>query len=102
MLIPLPTAPDNVPVPPETVYLMDAFDSSPVMSAQIKQWTAKDPVLSKITDLVRHGGPRDKAAISSYHKNWKEISVQDGCLLHGNHVFGPAEGMQACNDGAVA
>ena len=41
--LPLPTAPSNVPVPPKTVHLMDALDSSTVTSAQIKQWTAKDP-----------------------------------------------------------
>ena len=63
--LPLLTAPSNVPVPPKTVHLMDALDSSPVTSAQIKQWTAKDPVLSKVSDLVQHGGPRDKAAIIS-------------------------------------
>ena len=93
--LPLPTAPSNVPVPPETVHLMDALDSSPVTSAQIKQWTAKDPVLSKVSDLVRHGGPRDKAAISPYHKYWKELSVQDGCLLQGNRVIIPAKGRHA-------
>lgn len=73
---------------------MDALNSSPVTSVQIKQWTSKDPVLSNISDLVhcRHGGPRDKTAISAYHKYWKELSVKDGCLLCGNRVVVPTEG----------
>ena len=41
--LPLPDAPSQVPVPPETVLLMQGLDSSPVTSTQIKQWTAKDP-----------------------------------------------------------
>ena len=51
----LPQAPEHIPVPPETIHLMDTLNSSPVTAAHIKQWTTKDPMLSKVKDLVLRG-----------------------------------------------
>ena len=45
--LPLPESPVSVPLPPETIHLMEQLDSSPVTSSQIKQWTEKDPLLSR-------------------------------------------------------
>ena len=42
--LPLPDSPVKVSVPFEAVMLMESLSSSPVTAAQIKQWTAKDPL----------------------------------------------------------
>ena len=41
------TPPTTTPDTPETVFLLDVFDSSPVTSSHIRQWTAKDLTLIK-------------------------------------------------------
>lgn len=64
--LPLFTAPSNLPVPPETVHLMDALD--PWHQPRSSMWTAKDPA----TDLVQRGGA---PVFSPYDKYWKELSV---------------------------
>ena len=53
--LPLPKAPSQVPVPGETMLLMEALDSSPVTASQIKSWTAHNPVLAKVHDLLLQG-----------------------------------------------
>ena len=53
--LPLPEMPESVPVPGETILLMQNLQSSPVTFKQLKQWTAKDPILSKIHRLLLQG-----------------------------------------------
>ena len=49
-------APKDIPFPCDTICLMEALDScGPVTAAVIKSWTNKDPVLSRVRNLVRHG-----------------------------------------------
>ena len=91
--LPLPESPVSVPLPPETIHLMEQLDSSPVTSSQIKQWTEKDPLLLKVKDLVLRGGCRtDVEFVTPYHKYWSELSVHAGCLLRGNRVVIPPRG----------
>ena len=90
--LPLPQAPERVPVPPETIHLMDAVNSSPVTASHIKQWTSKDPMLSKVKDLVLRGHYGKEESIAPYQRFWSELSVQDGCLLRGNRIVVPPEG----------
>ena len=91
--LPLSISPGNIPIPPETVALIESLDASPVTAADIKQWTAKDPLLSKVMDLVLHGRPQgSEELVSLYHQYWSELSVHDGCLLRGNRVVVPTIG----------
>ena len=72
---------------------MEMLSSSPVTVASIKQWTARDPLLSKVTaKLLRSGQCGKEDSVSPYHKLWNELSVHDGCLLRGNRVVVPPEG----------
>ena len=71
---------------------MDAVNSSPVTAAHIKQWTSKDPMLSKVKDLVLRGHYGKEESIAPYQRFWSELSVQDGCLLRGNRIVVPPEG----------
>ena len=46
--LPLPETPKSTPVPGETILLLQTLEDSPVTPAQIKNWTAADPVLSQV------------------------------------------------------
>jgi len=53
--LPLPEIPDEVPLPGETILLLQTLDNTPVNSSQIRGWTNRDPVLSRVRNLVLHG-----------------------------------------------
>ena len=46
--LPLPETPVSTYVPPETVFSLETLSETPVKAAQVKQWTERDPILSKI------------------------------------------------------
>ena len=80
--LPLPEEPAQVPVPGEAILLMEALDASPVMAGQMKSWTDRDPVLSKVRDLLLHGWQHsDDATLAPYQHHQAELSVHDGCVL---------------------
>ena len=53
--LPIPESATSVPLPGETIFLMDTLEHSPVGVTQIITWTSKDPVLSRVKDLVLQG-----------------------------------------------
>ena len=91
--MPLPETPAKVPVPGETILLLDMLNSLPVTSEQIKQWTSKDPVLSKVKIMIQQGWEYSKESdLTPYQKRKDELSVHDGCLLWGTRVVVPPPG----------
>ncbi len=52
--LPLPVQAE-VPLPGETVLLMEHLQTTPVTAPQIKTWTGRDPVLAKVRSLVLQG-----------------------------------------------
>ena len=91
--LPLPAVPGKVPIPPETILLMDTLQSSPVTATQIKHWTSRDTSLSKVKDLVLRGWQHsDDANLKPYLQRHDELSVEDGCILWGNRVIVPPPG----------
>ena len=50
--LPLPDAPTSVPIPGDTVFLIDTLENSPVTAVNIKMWTNRDPLVSKVRDMV--------------------------------------------------
>ena len=46
--LPLPDAPETVPLPGELVLHLETLQTSPFTSTQIRQWTGTDPLLSRI------------------------------------------------------
>ncbi len=95
-LLPLPEAPVDVPVPLETIMLMESLSSSPITAAHIKQWTTKDPVLLKVKDFVLRGWHHSKnqGGVSVYYMYRNELSVHDGYLLRRNYVIVPPVGRE--------
>ena len=53
--LPLPGAPKEVPLP-DTIHLWNNLQVSPISVAQIKKWTACDPILSKVSEMLLSGG----------------------------------------------
>ena len=53
--LPLPEVPTDVPVPSETILVEDMLHSLPVTVENIRQWTTKDPTLSKVRTLIQQG-----------------------------------------------
>ena len=56
--LPLSVQPKEVPMPQELVYLLEGLEIFPVTVDQIRSWTDRDPMLSKVRRFVQHGWPR--------------------------------------------
>ena len=85
--LPLPDTPKLVPLPGETVLLMEHLDASPVSCKQVQRWTDKDPVLSKVRQYLLQGWPSESGeAFKPFRQRREELSVQDGCVLLGAQV----------------
>ena len=48
-------SPPDVPLPGETILLLEQLQSSPTTAGQIKKWTNQDPVLSRVRNFVSQG-----------------------------------------------
>ena len=67
--------------------------SLPVMTEHIKQWTAKDPVLSKVRNMVQQGWQNvSYTDLVPYQRRKYELSVHDRCALWGSRVTAPPPG----------
>ena len=93
--LPLPESPASaeVPLPGEVVCLLQTLQSSPITAEQIRQWTSKDPVLSRVRELVAKGwNENSDEQLVPYQKKKDELSLLDGCIRRGNRVVVPAMG----------
>ena len=94
--LPLPESPPDIPLPGETILLLEQLHSSPITAAQIKQWTNQDPVLSRVRNYVSRGWQSPAGEQTTpYYQCREELSIQDGCLLRGSRVVVPPAGRQA-------
>lgn len=103
--LPLPSAPSVTPQPAETVLLFEELQNGPVTADQIKMWTRRDPVLSRVQQFVLKGWPTGAiekdlkptgTSASSYHhmidvfcgeiELWSQQQVKQVCwrsyMLH--------------------
>ena len=58
-------------------------------------WTNRDPLLSKVCDMVLQGWPNQcpsEEVLKPFTHRRNELSVEDGCILWGNRVVVPAVG----------
>ena len=91
--LPLPDTPSQVPLPGDTVLVLDRLSATPVSVSQIRTWTSRDPLLSRVRDFVQQGWPQSvDTSFRSFHSRRSELSVQDGCLLWGSRVVIPPQG----------
>ena len=92
--LPLPVMPNAVPLPGETILLMEHMEGTPVHSGQIKEWTKRDPVLSQVLRFTLQGWPTTNSSVelNPFFSKKTELSVEDGCVLWGARVVVPPKG----------
>ncbi len=78
----------------EHVLMLESIAGSLMTAEQIKHWTSKDPVLSRVREYVLKGWPdhSDTQELVPYKQRQQELSVQDGCVLWGARVVVPEQG----------
>ena len=73
-----------------SLFNLQQIDSLPVKSEKIAQFTANDPVLSKVIIFVQQGWPTQiQDELRPYHKRKDELTVEANCLLWGRKVIVP-------------
>lgn len=92
--LPLMAATDSTPVPGDWVNLVNFLESSPVNSADIREHTRKDPILSKVMRYCELGWSTNTKTVpdtelTPYLRRKDELSIQDGCVLWGSRVVVP-------------
>lgn len=94
--LPLPETPQSTPVPGDIINLMENITASPVDALKVKQWTARDPVLSQVMQFVLQGWPSavEDNQLQPYFTRRNELSVHAGCLLWGSRIIIPPQGRE--------
>ena len=92
--LPLSTVPQKVPLPGEIVLLLDTLQNSPIAVSTVQKWTDRDPILSRVRDIVLKGwvGDTTDPELQPYNRKQLELSVQDGLVLWGSRVVVPSAG----------
>ncbi|XP_031432706.1 uncharacterized protein K02A2.6-like [Clupea harengus] len=65
------------------VLMLDVVEDPPITTAQVKQWTAKDEILSQVLLWCLNGWPKEVASM---------FKARDGCVLWGARVVVPKKG----------
>ena len=91
---PLADMPASVPIPAETVAVMEYLSTIPLTAAKIKQQTGRDPTLSKVTRYTQAGWPEtldtQDTYLKPFHNRRNELSLEDNVILWGNRVVIPS------------
>ena len=91
--LPSPTTSVEEPVPTELILLMEAIEKMPITEESIKDWTQKDPTLSRIYKYIQNGWPNQCPEELKQFVRWKsELSTLNGCILFGSRVLVPPPG----------
>ena len=92
--LPLSKMPESVPVPGETILLLEHLDHTPINSQHIREWTRRDPVLSKVHQFTLNGWPHhcQDVQLHPYLSPKAELTIEGGCVLWGNRVIVPPQG----------
>ena len=94
--LPRPVSTSNDCVPADVVAVVDHLSSLAVNAQAIKEWTAKDSVLSCIHRFTLSGWPTHKlpSKFQPYVSRKDELSILDGCILWPSCVIVPPQGQQ--------
>ncbi|XP_064653028.1 uncharacterized protein K02A2.6-like [Lineus longissimus] len=88
--LPLSDSAIEVPLPAETICLLEFMDTSPIDVELIKYLTGRDPVLSRVRRFVSAGWPgKVEEELRPYFTRKLELSVEGGCILWGARVIVP-------------
>nr|XP_043895059.1 uncharacterized protein K02A2.6-like [Solea senegalensis] len=90
--LPLPEKPKETE-PEEHVLMLDREQSPLTTSEQLRYWTTRDPILSRVREYVLRGWPDNvDSNYMPYRQRQHELSVQDGCVLWGARIVIPEKG----------
>ena len=80
---------ETTPVPADIIYLMENLATTPLDATKVKQWTARDPVMSQVLQFVLHGWPSavEDNTLKPYLTRRNELSFHAGCLLWGSRIL---------------
>ncbi len=71
------------------------MEDIPLVTAEnVRPWTAKDPILARVRQVLLMGGvfQKESPEFKPYAARQTELSVQDGCILWGARVIVPLQG----------
>ena len=89
----MPEKPEHVPVPAEHVLLIKHLSEAPLPAAQLKIWTAKDPLLAQVLQYIRVGWPEHtREDFKPYSSKRLELTELDGCIVWCGRVLIPEPG----------
>ena len=87
-------------LPGDLVHLLEHLSTTSVKAENIKEWTAKDPVLSQVKRYTSLGWPDTLLGdeFKPYQSRSHELSILNGCVLRGSRVVVPPQGRKAVLD----
>ena len=80
--------------PADLVHLIFHLEATSINAGKIKDWAAKDPLLSRILKYTLSGWPSTPLEdnFKPFIHRKSELSVLDGCLLWGSRIVIPPQG----------
>ena len=60
--------------------------------SHIRNWTRRDPVLSRVQRYVLTSWPESDQSTQQYHRMRDELSIYDGCIMRGCRIIVPETG----------
>ena len=92
--LPQPTSVTGDCTPADVVAAIDHLSSTAVTAQAVREWTAKDPLLSNVHRYILSGWPTQKldSAFQPYFHRRDELSVCDGCILWSCRIVIPPPG----------
>ncbi|XP_061567238.1 uncharacterized protein K02A2.6-like [Cololabis saira] len=78
----------------ERVLMLETSDITLVTAEQVRTWTTKDPVLSRVREMVQRGWlpEQEGADFAPFTARKNELSVENGCVMWGARVVVPKKG----------
>lgn len=86
--LPLSDTVAEVPIPGETILVMDRLEALPMCADYIADWTASDPVLQQVLRRVQQGWGEKcpDPSLQPFFMRRDELSTHNGCILWGNRI----------------
>ena len=79
--LPLPSMDQDPPIPVDTVLVLNELSESPISVDQIRIWTRRDPVLSRVLQFLLNGWPSSSdPSLKPFESRKLELSAQDGII----------------------
>ena len=86
----------TVPTISSAIAVLAHLETIPVKVDNIREWTTRDPVCSKVRRYILQGWPahltKEEENLKPYYHRRDELSVEEGCILWGQRIVVPPQG----------